>query len=421
MADSIVEEKINTAEIKNLLQNVEIIQKKYDDIASITGEKFNIFSVMRAESDEVRTHSRVIAEFLNPKGKHSQGSVFLKLFFKEIDDLEDIKENFDYENAKVLVEEHVGTIDKEYSEGGFIDIVVKDSKHQVVIENKIYAGDQKGQLLRYKSNYPNCKLIYLTLNGKEPSEFSYKIGNEKDLKLEDIILISYGYTIKNWIEKCLEKTHSLPIIRETLMQYLHLIKKLTNQSTNKKMSREIQDLILANFSAAEQIVKDFDNVKYKICGSIRAEIMNKLKAKLIDKYDISDKGSKVGDKNSKIWLEPKEYIGNSLLFGIEPFSGSGGIGTELFYGIIDLHAKNKDFFAKLPEFNQSGWWRERNYFQDFENFKVDFSDSNFISFLGKNKNKREELVNTLSEQIINYIESREDVLIEIHKEIMGKK
>jgi hypothetical protein len=407
--------------INNLLQQVTIIQKKYDEIAKITGENFNIFSIMRAESDEVRTHSRIIAEFLNPKGKHSQGSVFLKLFFDEIESLAVLKDSFDFENAQVLVEEHVGTIDEYYSEGGFIDIVIKDCKYQVVIENKINAGDQKGQLLRYKKRYPDCVLIYLTLNGKEPTSFSYKIGNDKDLKLEDIILMSYKENIKNWIENSLEKTYSLPIIRETLVQYLHLIKKLTNQSTNKKMSTEIQDLILANFSAAEQIVKNFDNVKYKICGSIRADIMNKLKEKLTDKYDISDKESKAGDKNSKIWLEPKEYMGNFLVFGIEPFSGNGGNGSELFYGVLDLHAKNKDLFAKFPEFSQNGWWREMRYFQDFENFKVDFSDSNFISFLGKNKDKKDELVTVLSQEIIDYIESRENILIEIHKVINRNK
>lgn len=69
--------------INNLLQQVSIIQKKYDEIAKITGENFNIFSIMRAENDEVRTHSRIIAEFLNPKGIHNQGSVFLKLFLKK--------------------------------------------------------------------------------------------------------------------------------------------------------------------------------------------------------------------------------------------------------------------------------------------------------------------------------------------------
>ena len=247
--------------IKNLLQQVSIIQRKYDEIAKITGENFNIFSIMRAESDEVRTHSRIIAEFLNPKGMHNQGSVFIKLFFVEIQSLQDIKDNFDYENVTVLVEEHVGAIDKDYSEGGFIDIVIKDSEHQVVIENKIYAGDQKGQLLRYKNNYPDCKLIYLTLNGKEPSEFSYKIGNEKDLKLDEIILISYLYNIKNWIEKCLEKTHSLPIIRETLVQYLHLIKKLTNQTTNNNMKAEIKELIKGNYDEIDNLVKHYYEYK----------------------------------------------------------------------------------------------------------------------------------------------------------------
>lgn len=406
--------------IKNLLQQVSIIKKKYDEIAKITGENFNIFSIMRAESDEVRTHSRIIADFLNPKGLHSQGSVYLKLFFEEVKALNEIKENFDFENAKVLVEEHTGRIDGEYSEGGFIDIVIKDSKNQVVIENKIYAGDQKGQLLRYKKKYPMCRLIYLTLEGKQPSKFSYKIDNGQELSLKDIILVSYKDDIKKWLENCLEKTHSLPIIRETLVQYLYLVKKLTNQSTNKKMSNEIQNIILNNFLSAEQIVKEFDSVKYKICGGIRADIINKLKTKLIDKYDISDKGSKVGDKNSKIWIESKEYMGNSLLFGIESFSGSGGNGSELFYGIIDLYEKNKDFFVKLPEFNQKGWWREIRYFEDFENFKIDFSDSNFISFLGKNKDKKEELVQALSQQIIEYIESREKVLFEIYKEMTEK-
>ena len=250
--------------INNLLQQVSIIQRKYDEIAKITGENFNIFSIMRAESDEVRTHSRIIAEFLNPKGIHNQGSVFLKLFFKEIESLSDIQEDFNYDNAQVLVEEHTGTIDKDYSEGGFIDIVIKDSKNQVVIENKINAADQKGQLLRYKKKYNNCKLIYLTLNGKKPSEFSYKMENGQELILEDIILLSYGNVIKNWIEKCLEKTYSLPIIRETLVQYLHLIKKLTNQSTNNKMSDEIVAKMEQNISESFEIANNIRALKRKI-------------------------------------------------------------------------------------------------------------------------------------------------------------
>jgi hypothetical protein len=406
-------------ETNNLLEQVNITQQKYDEIAKTTGENFNVFYIMRAESDEVRTHSRIIAEFLNPKGIHNQGTFFLKLFFEEIPSLNDIKEHFDYENAKIIVEEFLGNIDTEYSKGGYIDIVIKDSKNQIVIENKIYAGDQKGQLLRYRSNYPGCKLIYLTLDGKIPSEYSYKIGHQKDLKIEEIILISYKDEIKNWIEKSIDKVHSLPIIKETLVQYLYLIKKLTNQSTNKKMSTEIQNLILNNFSAAEKIVKEFDGIKYKICGSVRTNLINVLETKLNDKFHITTADSKVGDKNSKIWIEQKEYFGNSLLFGIEPFSGNGNKGTELFFGIIDLNAKNKNLFEDLPNYLQTGWWREKIYFNDFESFKVDFSDANFISFLGKNKNKKDELVSALSQQIIDYIKIRENDMIEFHKRING--
>lgn len=37
-----------------------------------------------------------------------------------------------------------------------------------------------------------------------------------------------------------------PIIRETLNQYLHLVKQITNQTTNDKMEKELTDLILSN-------------------------------------------------------------------------------------------------------------------------------------------------------------------------------
>lgn len=315
--------------IGNLLQQVSIIQKKYGEIAKITGENFNIFSIMRAESDEVRTHSRIIAELLNPKGIHSQGSIYLKLFFEAVIALNDFKENFDYENAQVLVEEHIGRIDENYSEGGFIDIVIKDSKNQLVIENKIYAGDQKGQLLRYKQKYPNCKLIYLTLDGKQPSEFSYKIGNGQQLKLDDVILLCYKDIIKNWIEKCLEKTHSLPIIRETLVQYLHLIKKLTNQTTNKKMEDNILDHILNNPQNIESAMTiagiGTEKIKLEICKRLFSQIQNKIEDDLKTKnYDDS---VSFGKFESGMWFSKNADFeigvllwfdeGYKLMFGID--------------------------------------------------------------------------------------------------------
>ena len=49
-----------------------------------SGEDFNIFSVMSMESDEVFTHSALLAELLNPSGSHGLGSAPLKLFVHRI-------------------------------------------------------------------------------------------------------------------------------------------------------------------------------------------------------------------------------------------------------------------------------------------------------------------------------------------------
>ena len=88
--------------INYLLNQVGSLLKSYEKLAKSTGENFNIFSVMGMERDEVKTHSRVIAERLNPKGSHSQGSVFLKIFFQEIESLRKIQD-FDFDSRLILI------------------------------------------------------------------------------------------------------------------------------------------------------------------------------------------------------------------------------------------------------------------------------------------------------------------------------
>ncbi|MBX0332941.1 PD-(D/E)XK nuclease family protein [Pontibacter sp. HSC-14F20] len=69
--------------MQNLLDNVGAIHHKYQKLEKQEG--FNIFSVLRSHSDEVRVHSRFIAELLNPKGSHGQGTLFLNLFLNELE------------------------------------------------------------------------------------------------------------------------------------------------------------------------------------------------------------------------------------------------------------------------------------------------------------------------------------------------
>ena len=121
-------------------------------------------------------------------------------------------------------------------------ILITNINQCIIIENKIYANDQQNQLKRYetfaKQNFKNHLLLYLTLYGDEASEFSAKDSDYK--------LISYGQTMINWLERCVEIAAKNPVIRETLIQYINHLKYLTNNTTLSKMNDEIIEILSLN-------------------------------------------------------------------------------------------------------------------------------------------------------------------------------
>jgi hypothetical protein len=65
-------------QIDHILSDIQIIAESYERVSEAKGEKFNIFSILQMESNEVATHSRFISELLNPEGRHGQKDSFLK-------------------------------------------------------------------------------------------------------------------------------------------------------------------------------------------------------------------------------------------------------------------------------------------------------------------------------------------------------
>ena len=252
----------------NLLEKVNIINKKYDEIAELTGEKFNIFNILKVERSEVHTHSAILGELLNPKGSHGQKDLFLRLFIKVLP-LHYADENLPNDSCRVFIEKSTGRIDEEYTEGGRIDILIEWGKNAIIIENKIDASDQYKQLSRYynyglKNHNNNFKLLYLTKNGDNPEGFT--TGADKEV-LDNTISVSYKKNIIEWLEHCKKEASSLPILRETITQYIYLIKKITNQTINNKMSEELQKLITNsadNFNAAQSILNEAQKAKEAI-------------------------------------------------------------------------------------------------------------------------------------------------------------
>jgi hypothetical protein len=222
-----------------------LLREKYH-----TDSKFNLFSVLRSDSDEVRLHSRFIAEILNPKGSHSFGSHFLSEFLKLIDvELKSI------DSAVVFTE---------YKN---IDILIKINDIAIVIENKIYAADQDKQLTNYyesirNENFEHIHLVYLTLNGVMPSDQSISGLDKAFLDSTRFQCLSYKEHIHRWIDNCLYISAKEPPLRESFAQYLELIEKLTAKVKSAQYMNELKQLINTedNLANCLDLQEAFNNV-----------------------------------------------------------------------------------------------------------------------------------------------------------------
>lgn len=233
--------------IKNLLKQVGIVQRKNTEILDASGSRFNMFSVCGVNHYE-NTHSAIIAELLKPNGTHGLKYKFLESFIQSLGS-DFILEEFNYENSRVRTE-HT-------TEEGRIDILIEDDqKKAIIIENKIYAGDQPEQLKRYNryaQTYINgYQIIYLTLWGAEASEQS---GEGVPY-----LPISYDRHIINWLNNCVGISARFPIVRETIIQYINHLKQLTNQDMDTKNKEEITQILsnIDNLKAAQTIYQNYE-------------------------------------------------------------------------------------------------------------------------------------------------------------------
>lgn len=252
--------------VSELLRFAESHQRHTEGLARATGEHFNIFQILGIGHLEVITHSPILAELLNPKGKHGQGATFLRLFLTQVQIV-----GFDARTAWVKTEYYVGP--KTEKSGGRLDIVVKDGKGvTILIENKIYAVDQENQMTRYRDFDRNAHLLYLTLRGGEPSNLA-----ETEVDRIQYLCISYATDILAWLKECRKAAACVPNVRETITQYIHLIEELTNQSTTILMSKELIEEIIK----APESLRAFYTLRNAEMA-VQTELITRLDAKLDD-------------------------------------------------------------------------------------------------------------------------------------------
>nr|WP_288977722.1 PD-(D/E)XK nuclease family protein [uncultured Allomuricauda sp.] len=262
---------------KKLIRDAKRIIAHHNEVSRLKGENFNVFSILNMEHKENGTHSAFLGELLNPKGSHLKGELFLQLFLQTVGN-----DTINLDKANVTLEKYIGRRNDTNLLGGRVDIYITDQVNSICIENKIYAADQNVQLQRYcNHNKVNNTVYYLTLNGSDASSES----KGKMVLDKDYYCLSYKTDIIDWLETCLKESAEDPILRESIRQYIILLKKLTNQLSDV-MEKEMHKLVKENYNAAQTISNAISDVELETTKQFVDEIVARLKSELDDHWNI---------------------------------------------------------------------------------------------------------------------------------------
>jgi len=223
---------------------------------------FNLLTTVLKYDDEVRLHSRMIGNLIDPHSKHYQGTLFLEKFLKEIDLLD---WGLNLANAKVYIEYHN------------IDLYVTDGIKHIIIENKIWAKDQPCQLIKYiniiKEEYDlreddsyipkieDIYTIYLTPRDKECPE---------EHKVEDGYIMFSGTSKK--LAECSSKENTKKLLVKDLKNYQTKYKKITYQKEIidwlNNSHAEVHDIL--NLS---EVIKQYKSVVEIVIGKYEGNVI----------------------------------------------------------------------------------------------------------------------------------------------------
>ncbi|WP_442488295.1 PD-(D/E)XK nuclease family protein [Halomonas litopenaei] len=231
---------------------------------------FNLFTVLRGANDEVRLHSRFLAALLDPQA-HGLGEAPLRELLARCG-----VRDFALEGLRVECERWR------------IDILVTNARQQaLLIENKIHADDQQGQLVGYHrrlqaAGYRDIHVVYLTLDGRDPRPDS--LGKLCQPERGSYTALSYSADIAPWLDDLLGRAALDPPLRESLAQYRHLILQLTGHDMDRDHLETLAETLLQgeHLLSAHDIRLAYDEALIRL----HARLWRALRARIEDAYPI---------------------------------------------------------------------------------------------------------------------------------------
>lgn len=376
--------------IKYLLRDINIVRKKYEEREK-NEDNFNMFTILRKESDEVYLHSRFLSALLDPNGSHRLGTIFLNSF------LDRIESDFEYDEKSLEVYPN----NQNRSEYKEIDICFIDriAQKAVMVENKIYHKDtnheDKGQLENYygrlidedKIPEDGIEVYYLTIDGHEPSEDSVKLSGKYPELQDKVKCISYSVEILEWLRTIVKECYNKPSLRESIIQYIKIVENMTNNNTSEDEIKEITSLIGMNednLMSAKLLIDNFVHVRKQTILDFCIELENELHRR---DFEIIDKPEEdeISNLASNRPIKRKVDLVFTIRKGEIPVWIRADFDEWIYWGICNdkeeeikvpkaLLPHIKQFVSENSDFEKEEIWICWKYLGDNENDRICLSD-----------------------------------------------
>ncbi len=209
-------------------------------------------------------------------------------------------------------------------------------------------------------------IVYLSKFGVEPSPES-----RGDLKSgEHFHIISYKSHIIKWLEACIKESAEIPILRETIKQYLILIKKITLSMEDKEKD-EINNLIGKYLIEADYIQNNVGAFKKKLGEDVRQNVVKLCRERFENEFEVAS-GNDTESRYSQVWVKFKAHSKSNLYFGLESFSYL--LNDKIYIGILNEGGHTTAYKYDESE-NDPGtnWWPNYRYISSFRGYDVSFN------------------------------------------------
>lgn len=245
------------------------VERCIAEVDRLVAPDFNVFSALRV--NEVRL-SAMLAELLDPRGRHGQGARFLDLFLGRLERLTTqrtvgahvaaLRSAWSDEGKIRIVTEH--RTDRSADPHRRLDILIEGAGWCVGIENKPWAADQPAQLEDYANDLAaRCHdkhwiLLYLSADGAQPAEQSIPEAKRRPMQeCGHYHALSYRDDISDWLRACVTAAEA-ERVRGVLRDFAAYVESKFTKGAGRREALRMDEIVthaLANEAHCEVAVR----------------------------------------------------------------------------------------------------------------------------------------------------------------------